>query len=111
MHYNRLLGGVNDIRTPKESSYAKHIYHIYALRTGSRDNLKAFLEKSGVSVGIHYPIPVHLQKSYSDLGYKKGDFPVTEECSGQLLSLPMFPELKKEEIEFVAECINEFASK
>jgi dTDP-4-amino-4,6-dideoxygalactose transaminase len=110
--YDKLLAGAgNAIETPKEALHARHIYHIYALRLDSRDSLKKFLEDGGVAAGIHYPIPVHLQRAYAGLGYKKGDFPVTEECSGRLLSLPMFPELKREEIEFVAEKINGFVSK
>jgi len=111
-YYNKLLSdSCNDIDLPKEAHYSKHIYHIYALRSNYRDLLKEFLESRGIATGIHYPIPVHLQKSYADLGYKEGDFSITEGYSKQLLSVPMFPELKKEEIEYVAESINEFALK
>jgi dTDP-4-amino-4,6-dideoxygalactose transaminase len=96
------------IRTPVEAPDSRHIYHIYALRTDSRDGLMRLLGENGIASGIHYPIPVHMQKAYSGLGYKRGDFPITEKYAGQILSIPMFPELKKEEIEFIAEMVNSY---
>jgi len=76
-----------------------------------RDGLQKYLGDKGIGTGLHYPVPLHLQKAYSDQGYKKGDFPVTEDVANRLLSLPMFPELTKEQIEYVAECIRQFMKK
>lgn len=110
--YDKLLNLTGSrIQTPVEAADSRHIYHIYALRTDSRDALMRLLNENDIATGIHYPIPVHLQKAYSGLGYKRGDFPVTEKYADQMLSIPMFPELKREEIEFIAEKINSFQSR
>jgi len=106
--YGRLLGGSKAVMMPKEAGYAKHVYHLYVIRSEKRDRIKRALESKGIATGIHYPIPIHLQEAYSGLGYKRGDYPVTEKYSEQLLSLPMFPELTKEEIGIVAETVNEY---
>ncbi len=103
--YNELLANIDSIITPTEADYAKHIYHIYAIRTQSRDAFMAALAENDVFCGIHYPIPLHLQDAYSSLGYKKGDFPIAEKCCEQIVSLPMFPELTPEQIEYVIEKI------
>jgi len=103
--YNDLLADVDDIITPTETDYTKHVYHIYAIRAKKRKQLMDALAKDGISCGIHYPVPLHLQEAYKSLGYKKGDFPVTERCSEQIVSLPMFAELTSEQIEYVAEKI------
>lgn len=100
--YNDLLMDVEGVITPTEIDYAKHVYHIYTIRTEKRKQLMDALEKDGISCGIHYPVPLHLQEAYKSLGYKKGDFPVTEKCSEQIVSLPMFAELTSEQIEYVA---------
>jgi dTDP-4-amino-4,6-dideoxygalactose transaminase len=73
-----------------------------------RDGLQKSLGERGISTGLHYPVPLHLQKAYARLGYKEGSFPVTENVANKLLSLPMFPELKREQIDYVAESIKEF---
>ena len=73
--------------------YAHHVYHLYVIRVMQRDVLQQALLKDGIQTGIHYPIPVHLQRSYSDLGYRAGDFPCSEEIAQEVLSLPMYPEL------------------
>ena len=104
--YGRLLEGSSGVVLPKEVDYAKHVYHLYAIRSEKRDGIKKALESRGIATGIHYPIPIHLQEAYSGLGYKRGDYPVTERYSEQLLSLPMFPEVTKEEIGLVAEAVN-----
>ncbi len=98
--YNELLSG-SDLAAPTEADYAKHIYHLYVVKTENRDSLRERLGKEGVATGIHYPVPIHLQKAYSFLGYGEGSFPVSEEAAKKILSLPMFPELTEEEIEFV----------
>ena len=108
--YNELLSNVDGIITPYEADYVKHVYHLYVIRVEKerRDKLREELKYKGVATGIHYPIPLHLQPAYSYLGYKEGDFPVTEECSQKILSLPMFAELTDEQIENIVEIIKNF---
>ncbi len=106
--YYKSLKGVEGIVTPKEMDYANHIYHVYAIRAQNRQALMDALSEMGISCGIHYPVPVHLQKAYSFLGIRKGAFPVAERSANQFVSLPMFPELSKEQIEYVADGIRKF---
>jgi dTDP-4-amino-4,6-dideoxygalactose transaminase len=73
-----------------------------------REKLQDFLNSKDIATGLHYPLPLHLQQAYAHLGYKEGDFPVTEEVASRLLSLPMFPELTREQIEYVAKSVKEF---
>ena len=96
--YNKLLSNIDGIIPPYEADYAKHVYHLYVIRVGERDILREELKSEGVATGIHYPIPLHLQPAYKYLGYKEGDFPVTEGCSQKILSLPMYAELSGEQI-------------
>lgn len=107
--YNQFLSGIDSIVTPYELPYVKHVYHLYVVRmlNKSRDGVRKKLLEMGIQTGIHYPIPLHLQKAYESLGYKEGVFPVTEKCTKQILSLPIYPELKNEEVEFVAEKLKE----
>lgn len=107
--YNKLLEGV--VNTPKIDKNSTSVYHLYIIKTKERDKLQEFLKNNDIQTGIHYPVPIHLQKAYSDLGHKKGDFPVSEKCSNEILSLPMFAELKEEEIEYVCNKIKEFFNK
>ncbi|TSA44592.1 MAG: DegT/DnrJ/EryC1/StrS family aminotransferase [Deltaproteobacteria bacterium] len=100
--YTKLLSPVHDVITPYEADYAKHIYHIYAIRTGQRNQLLTVLAERGISCGIHYPVPIHLQDAYRFLGLKAGSYPVAEKCADELLSLPMFPELTTEQIAYIA---------
>jgi len=105
--YNELLNNTAGIITPYEADYAKHVYHLYVIRTEDRDKLREELKSKGVATGIHYPIPLHLQPAYSYLGYKKGDFPVTDKFSQKILSLPMYAELRENQImEIVKSIIN-----
>ena len=83
-------------------------FHLFVIRTPKRDSLLEFLKNRGVGVGIHYPIPIHLQKSLSSLGYKKGDFPITEKYANEMLSLPIYPEITREQVRFVCKQIKEF---
>jgi dTDP-4-amino-4,6-dideoxygalactose transaminase len=108
--YNELLRGVGDIILPKEMSYARHVYHLYVLQTPRRDKLQQYLQECGVATGLHYPSPLHLQQCFAHLGYRNGDFPVTEQLSGQCLSLPMYPELSETQIQYVADSIRNFFS-
>jgi dTDP-4-amino-4,6-dideoxygalactose transaminase len=96
--------------TPVEMEYGKHCYHIYAIRSQYRDQLKEFLRERGVGVLIHYPVPVHLQDAYRDLGCREGTLPVTEQVSAEVLTLPVAPEVTEEQIRQVCALINEFVS-
>jgi dTDP-4-amino-4,6-dideoxygalactose transaminase len=100
--YDALLAGCPVVHTPEEMDWARHVYHLYAVRSASRDQLRAKLEADGVQTGIHYPVPVHLQPAYASLGYGPGDFPHAETAAREVLSLPMFPELTEEQIDTVA---------
>jgi dTDP-4-amino-4,6-dideoxygalactose transaminase len=95
--YTEHLKGA-DVATPVEMSYARHVYHVYAVRTTSREALIEELTAQGVQTGIHYPIPVHLQKAYADPAFNPGDFPHAERAAAEVLSLPMFPELTGDQI-------------
>ncbi len=94
---------------PVEADYARHVFHVYAVRTADRQSLQRTLQANGVATGIHYPIPVHLQPAYSDLGYKAGQFPESERAANEVLSLPMYPELSRTKLEMVAAAIRQEA--
>jgi dTDP-4-amino-4,6-dideoxygalactose transaminase len=101
--YDQLLGQIEEIMTPYEAPYNRHVYHIYAVRVQDRNQILQALADKGISCAIHYPIPVHLQEAYQFLGHREGSFPVAERCAEEFLSLPMFPELTNEQIHCVAE--------
>lgn len=105
--YNELLKGSPAI-TPTEYPGSNPVYHLYVINTPRRDELQEFLKEKGVFTGIHYPIPVHLQKAAEFLGYKKGDLPVTEKVVEGILSLPMHSDLSNEEIEYIAKTVKSF---
>lgn len=106
--YTRQLSGVKEIITPEEVNYGRHVYHIYSIRVEKRDELMAFLTDKGISCGIHYPVPIHLQDAYRSLNMGVGSYPIAEKCAAQYLSLPMFPELTSEQINYVTGEIKEF---
>jgi len=106
--YNELLQEIPGVKLPAESGYAESVYHLYVILADKRDELQKFLQDKGIFTGLHYPLPLHLQKAYAHLGYKQGDFPVTEKAAARLLSLPMFPELTRQQIEYVTDAIKEF---
>lgn len=93
------------IGIPKPPAHCRHVYHVYAIRSADRDGLQAKLQEAGVSTGIHYPVPVHLQTAYADLGYKAGDLPVTEQIASEWLSLPMFAELEPAQVDKVVDAV------
>jgi len=107
--YGELLAH-SPVVPPAEADYAESVYHLYVIRAEQRDALRAYLRDKGIATGIHYPIPIHLQPAYRDLGYKKGSFSVTEEYAAQVLSLPMYAELTPGSIEYVAGAIRDFVS-
>ena len=105
--YDQLLRGTA-VTNPVEMEYGKHCYHLYVIRCEHRDELQMFLREKGVGALVHYPIPVHLQEAYQDLGFSEGALPVTEQCARQVLSLPVAPELSEEQIKKVCDLIAEF---
>jgi dTDP-4-amino-4,6-dideoxygalactose transaminase len=105
--YTEMLAPLGVI-CPSEGLGVKHVYHLYVIRTRERDALQIFLKEKGIETLIHYPIPIHLQKAYENLGYRQGDLPMTEQCSSEILSLPLFPEIKESEMEEVIQSIRCF---
>jgi dTDP-4-amino-4,6-dideoxygalactose transaminase len=105
--YRELLNDL-DLVLPYEPEHVRPVYHLFVVRLQERDALREHLKAKGISTGIHYPIPLHLQPAYRHLGYKEGDFPITEECARQVLSLPMYPELTRAQMEKVVQAIKEF---
>jgi dTDP-4-amino-4,6-dideoxygalactose transaminase len=108
--YNKLLAGL-DIILPKESKGVRHTYNQYTIRSKQRDALVDHLKKKGIGAMIYYPLSLHLQKIYEDLGYKMGSFPNAEKVQSEVMSLPIFPELTEVQITEVASCIKEFYKK
>lgn len=107
--YGELLAGVEGVITPFDPEYSKSIYHLYVIRVNNRDELIKDLGAAGIGTGIHYPVPLHQQKAYAHLGYKKGDFPVTDRIAPEIVSLPMFPGLSAEQQKHVVEAVGQFA--
>lgn len=107
--YNRVLKNT-PLVLPVIDKNRKHVFHLYVVRCpdNSRDKLMQYLKEAGIDTGIHYPVPIHLQKAYAFLDYKKGDFPITEKLSSEILSLPMYPELTESQIEFIADKVRSF---
>jgi len=105
--YHELLAGT-PLKLPREASYASSAYHLYAVRHARREELKKHLESQRVGCALHYPVPLHLQKCYASLGYKQGDFPHAEAAARECLSLPIYPELKDQQVEQVAEAVKAF---
>jgi dTDP-4-amino-4,6-dideoxygalactose transaminase len=105
--YDAGLREFEGVITPTTASYARHVYHIYAIRVTNRDETIKYLTGEGIATGIHYPVPVHLQEAYRDLGYAPGAFPVSERCAAEFVSLPMYPELTSSQVELVIEAVKE----
>ncbi|MGC9516134.1 MAG: DegT/DnrJ/EryC1/StrS family aminotransferase [Methanomicrobiales archaeon] len=110
--YNKALNNLDGVEIPLESDYAKHSYNQYTIRVtdGRRDDLQQFLSDRGIGSSIYYPLCLHMQPCFKPLGYKEGDFKVSELASEEVLSLPIFPELTVEEIEYVIDAVEEFYS-
>ena len=107
--YNQMLENAGAcIRIPFEPSWSRAVYHLYVVRTQTREKLMAFLKERGIATAIHYPIPLHQQTAYAALGYKKGDFPVTERVAPEILSLPMFPQLTADQQARIVDAIAAF---
>ena len=106
--YSEIFSEIHGITIPVEADFARSVYHLYVILVDKRERLQEFLNSKGIATGLHYPLPLHLQQAYAHLGYKEGDFPVTEKVASRLLSLPMFPELTREQIDYVTSTIREY---
>lgn len=106
-HYSALLADLAWIRPPVELPGRRHVYHVYAVRVQDRDGLHRALQADGIQSGLHYPIPVHLQQAHLDLGYKAGDFPVSEAAAREVLSLPIYPEMTVRQVEQVVAALEQ----
>lgn len=106
--YRAALDGVGDIGFQKQAPYLTHVYHLFVIETGHRESLRKHLAEVGIMTGVHYPVPIHRQPAYRDLGYRAGDFPNSERLAERVLSLPMFPQLRAEQLNLVVERIREF---
>jgi len=104
--YRDLLGGM-EITLPQEKAHCRSVYHLFVIRSKQRDALAQLLRSKGVKTGVHYPHPLHLQPAYQHLGHRKGDYPISEQVTQEVLSLPMFPELTEKQIHVVADAIKD----
>jgi len=107
-NYQTLLKSVDEIILPKLANNATSVYHLYVIRTDSRDELQSFLNQNGIGTLIHYPIPAHLQTAYSELNYNNGDFPIAEKIASTCLSLPIYPGLTNEQLVYITDVIKKF---
>lgn len=105
--YREKLSGVRGVGLPAVREGSRHVNHVFAVMVENRDEVAARLRERGVGVSVHYPCPVHLHPCYGELGYKKGDFPVAEKIAETELSLPMFPGITAEQVDFVTEALSE----
>lgn len=110
-HYGEGLAGLSSIKLPAVAQGVKHVYHLYVVRVKQREGLQKYLKEAGISTGVHYPIPLHLQPAYQYLGYRPGDFPVAEEASREILSLPMDAEISQDQIDYISQCVKKWLSK
>jgi len=108
--YHELFADAKDsLVVPHEAAWSKGVYHLYVVRVQEREALQVYLAEAGIGTGIHYPIPLHLQKAYQHLGYQPGDFPITERVASEIVSLPMYPQLQSSQQQLVVDRVKEFA--
>jgi dTDP-4-amino-4,6-dideoxygalactose transaminase len=107
--YDRLLTDVEGVIAPQQPEWSRAVYHLYVVRVADREGLQKHLAEAKIDTGIHYPIPLHLQKAYEGFGYKNGDFPVTEKIALEIVSLPMFPQLQPRQQARVVQAVKEHA--
>jgi dTDP-4-amino-4,6-dideoxygalactose transaminase len=105
--YDRAFHAIAEIITPVQMAGVRHVYHIYAIRVRNRDEVIRCLAEKGIECGVHYPVPIHLQEAYRNIGYRPGAFPIAERCAREFVSLPMFPELSSAEVAMIAEEVKE----
>ncbi|NJP06012.1 MAG: DegT/DnrJ/EryC1/StrS family aminotransferase [Chloroflexaceae bacterium] len=106
--YNTLLADVEPVVTPTVADYAEHVWHLYVVRVPDRTSFMQYLGEHQIATGIHYPVPVHRQQAYENLGYAPGSLPISEEYADHIVSLPMFPELTSESVHYVVDTIKAF---
>ena len=104
-YYGKLLKDIPGVIGPQVKKDRTHVYQTYAIRVKNRDQVMKAMQDKGIGVLIHYPIPIHLQEAYAELGYQKGDFPLSEQVANEILSLPMYPHMKKEQIDYVCDTL------
>jgi dTDP-4-amino-4,6-dideoxygalactose transaminase len=109
--YNRLLAGNDAVLLPQEPSWSRAVYHLYVIRIENRDGLMQHLKAAGIGTGIHYPVPLHLQKAYAGLNYRAEDLPMATRVAAEILSLPMFPQMRREQQRRVADEVAEFTAR
>jgi len=107
-HYTERLSTLPEVRIPRVAEGNRGVYYVYNILVPRRDELAAFLKEKGIGTSIYYPLPLHLQKCFSYLGYKEGDFPVAERVCKEILALPIYPELRDDEVEYVCDAISSF---
>jgi dTDP-4-amino-4,6-dideoxygalactose transaminase len=110
-YYDAALARIPNVVTPEIAAYAKHVFHIYALRVSERDDVMQRLTDQGIGCGVHYPVPIHLQEAYRGLGYGPGSFPIAERTAAEFLSLPMYPELTPAQLEAVVQSVKNAVAK
>src|SRR5262249_48651156 len=103
--YDQLLAGASGVKLPTTAPGNEHVFHLYVVRVARRDAVLAKLNADGIGAGIHYPVPIHLQGAFKYLGHNAGDFPVAERVAGEILSLPLFPQITAEQQERVANAL------
>lgn len=106
--YNDRLFNIEFVKTPKIKFIQHPVFYVYNILVEKRDELALYLKANGIQTSIYYPIPLHLQKCFKELGYNKGDFPIAEKISERILALPIYPEITEEEVDYVCECIKSF---
>jgi dTDP-4-amino-4,6-dideoxygalactose transaminase len=111
IHYHKLLGETGEVTVPFEPQWSRAVYHLYVIRTPVRDEVRKHLAENNIATGLHYPVPLHLQKAYLNLGYEEGDFPVSEKIALEMLSLPMYPHLTEDQQTHIVESIKESLKK
>ena len=108
--YKQYFSEVEEVKTPKVPEWAEPVWHLYVIRVADRVGLQKFLQENGIGCGYHYKLPIHLQPAFSFLGYGEGDFPVTERVMQEIISLPMFAELKEEQVRYTVDKVKEFVA-
>jgi dTDP-4-amino-4,6-dideoxygalactose transaminase len=112
VEYKRLFEAAgNPVNAPNEPSWSRAVYHLYVVRTDDREGLMTVLKNESIGTGIHYPIPLHLQKAYRHLDYEEGDFPACEKVAREIVSLPMFPQLRTEQQRKVVDAVAQFVER
>ncbi len=111
VRYGELLGSNEGVVLPQESAWSRAVYHLYVVRVANREQVQRQLAEVGIGTGIHYPVPLHLQKAYGRLGYRAGDLPVSEKAAAEILSLPMYPGLRRDQQCRVADALETFVSR